>query len=55
MFGNNIWTCGEYEITRYGSAYWGFTGYFLTFKGETIAQGEKLNDAVKAAKAHANG
>jgi hypothetical protein len=50
--GDNIWTSGDYEITRHGSRYWGFTDYFVTFKGKQIASTDSWAEAIKAAREH---
>jgi hypothetical protein len=50
---NNIWTSDDYTIVRNGSAYWGWTGYDVWFKGRSIAQAETFIQAKAAARQHA--
>jgi len=52
--GNNMWVCGDYVIVRNGSAYWGYTGYELTFKGMHLTLTDKFGQAVNEARLYAS-
>jgi hypothetical protein len=52
-YGNNIWHCRNYAITRGGCAYWGYTGYTVKHDEITIGTADTFMEAQTLAKIHA--